>query len=203
VLALLLFIMLLYSCSVSPVVVRESFVAPSQLSEAHTSSAQQSDTHQASKQDERCEIRFVELTDARTERTLLGTVSNRQVYSRGEGAEWLREMLSTGLARHGVSVSQRNAVHQGNRVVSANARLMTTWVSTQATTKIANIVLSFTFLGDGNARSEKFYRGTQTSINWSAGTNEIQTMLDQAFEDLLTKLSDDLGSMCARLPSRQ
>lgn len=184
----------LVGCASSPVTLRDSYAAPASArnkkSDARRSNSKQvvADAPTAG-----CAVHVMALQDSRTDPSLLGVVAGRAVRSPGQGAEWISGMLSSGLKEKGVTLSGAPAAGATKPVVVAEARLVTAWVGSVATSMNGTVVVA---VRHGEGAEEKIYRGAATVMNWSSGEGEIQSLMDRAFEQMLVKLGADLRERC-------
>jgi len=183
-------------CASSPVTVRQTYVAPAPVASA-ASEIRRSDRKRISAADatpkESCSVQVTALGDSRSDPTFLGMVAGRAVRSPGQGADWIGSMLTSGLKQKGVTLSLPPAAMATNPLVLAEARLVTAWVGTTATSMNGTVVVA---IRHSEGAEEKIYRGAATVLNWASGEGEIQSLMDRAFEQMLTKLGSDLRARC-------
>jgi hypothetical protein len=184
----------LTGCASSPVTLRETYAAPASAQSKDSGNRRSNRKHIA--QDalkDGCSVRVMALQDSRTDPSLLGVVAGRPVHSPGQGAEWISGMLSGGLKEKGVTLSAEPGADATSSVLVTEARLVTAWVGSTATSMNGTVVIA---VRHGAAAEEKIYRGAATVVNWSSGEGEIQSLMDRAFEQMLVKLGADLRDRC-------
>lgn len=170
-------------CSTSALAVREDYLAPAPVRSGvfAPSAAQRKD----------CYVHLMKLGDSRVDPTILGAVGGRSV--RSPGPDWIKNMLYNGLRDKGVTLSFAPAAADANAQVLAEARLVTAWVGSTATSMNGTVVIA---IRDRKDAEERIFRGAVTTVNWANGDGEIQSLVDQAFERMLLKLSSDLRGRC-------
>jgi hypothetical protein len=178
----------LHGCATAPVTVRQSYAPPSTTTRNGAVSKPKAAATVT------CAAHVLSLKDSRTDPTFLGVVAGRSVRSPGEGAEWIGNMLSSGLQHKGVGMSIAPQSPAEQHVVVAEARLLTAWVASVTTSMNGTVVVAVRH--NETDAEEKIYRGSSTVMNWASGEGEIQGLLDRAFEQMLVKLSADLQARC-------
>lgn len=143
-----------------------------------------------------CRVHIVKLTDGRHSPELLGVVLGRAVRAPPDPAVWLRSIMN-GLQARGVM-----PIFDGDRSESATpievqVSLLTAWVTDTASNKTANVVLHVQTRTAGAEPSERDYRGSSSTIDWSASADELQAMVDRAFAAALDNIAVDFRQLCS------
>ena len=186
----------LSGCATSAVTMKDSYTSTASAKRKPSTKASRNTKAVASLPASSCRIHFARLTDSRTDPTILGSVAGRPVLSPGEGSHWIGEMLRTGLAHQHIDVTLAPDNPAPSEALVADAELLTAWISSVTTSMRSNIVLTVSFPGADAAPVSKTYRGTGTAVNWASGEGEIQSLVNTAFGELLTKLAADIQARC-------
>ncbi len=139
-------------------------------------------------------LRLIKIEDRRIDKVALGSVAGRPVRAPQDTEAWIQGLLRT-LPAKGVNVSFPGAHAPSEQGVQAEAQLVTAWVSSLATSMSANVVMRFRFLRADGSTDERDYRGYETSVNWNSGDDEIQVLLNEAFNKALTKVAADVTEL--------
>jgi hypothetical protein len=143
-----------------------------------------------------CHISIRELRDLRSDPSVLGVVLGRAVRGPADAATWLHNVIA-GLGSRGFRVTFDGVDEPADtRGVQLVVELRTTWVTTTASNKTANIVLRTTATTTDGAPTERNVRGSRSTINWSASDDELRTLVDEAFGVALDELAAMLGPLC-------
>jgi hypothetical protein len=142
-----------------------------------------------------CTLRIVDVIDDRMDPTVLGNVGGRTVKGPPDPQAWLHSVIG-GLRGTGIAVEFGNA-DTASADLSAKAELKTAWVSSAATAKIASVVLNLKYFRSGSMIKSADYRGSISTPNWSSGQNEIQSMIDRAFDQALSQAAADTLAVCS------
>jgi len=145
------------------------------------------------KQDRNCVVSIESLIDKRSDTSTLGTVTGRSVRSPTDVGLWLRDTFKA-LDTLGVAVSDDNA--SSKQTIGLDAELVTAWVSDLPSSKNANIVLRVAYHQGDKVGEPKLYRGAASRMNWNAGDNELQRLIDAALTEILQNVSADVQSLC-------
>lgn len=132
-----------------------------------------------------CGFHIAAFEDRRTNKEMLGQLATRSVVSEDVGA-WVRSGFATlpGYAEAPTAAS-----------FGIQIELLKAYLQSQATTKVATVVLRVAYPGAEGTPVQ--YRGTNTSVNWSSSTNEAREAMNLAIGDMLGKVRADLGQRCA------
>jgi len=141
-----------------------------------------------------CRMRVLEIVDDRMDPTILGSVGGRTVHAPPDAQAWMRSVMG-GLNRLGVAVEFGDA-DAGSAGLAARAELKTAWVSSETTAKTASVVLGFRYFQAGTLIKAADYRGSISATNWSSTQDEIQRMVDRAFDQVLAQAAADILAAC-------
>jgi hypothetical protein len=142
-----------------------------------------------------CTLRVVNVVDDRMDPTVLGNVGGRTVKGPPDPQAWLHSVIG-GLRNSGIEVEFGDADTTATDL-SAKAELKTAWVSSAATAKIASVVLNLQYFRAGSLIKSADYRGSISTPNWSSGQQEIQSMIDRAFDQALSQAATDTLAACS------
>lgn len=139
-----------------------------------------------------CHLQVHELEDRRSDPRMLGNVGNRAVYAPTDSRSWLQNTLR-GLARYGVALQFGDGTAAG--ALPVRISLLQAWLSSQETSKIANVVLELSYQQAGSLYTAR-YRGSEHALNWSSSDDEINNLLDEAFAQAFRQMASDLQHSC-------
>lgn len=142
-----------------------------------------------------CTLRVVNIIDDRMDPTVLGNVGGRTVKGPPDPQAWLQSVIG-GLRNTGIAVQFGDA-ETISADLSAKAELKTAWVSSATTAKIASVVLNLQYFRSGSMIKSADYRGSVSTPNWGSGQQEIQSMIDRAFEQALSQAAADTLAVCS------
>jgi hypothetical protein len=142
-----------------------------------------------------CTLRVVDIIDDRMDPSVLGNVGGRTVKGPSDPQAWLHSVIG-GLRSTGIAVEFGDA-ETASADLSAKAELKTAWVSSAATAKIASVVLNLQYFRSGTMIKSADYRGSISTPNWSSGQQEIQSMIDRAFDQALAQAAADTLAACS------
>jgi hypothetical protein len=142
-----------------------------------------------------CTLRVVKIIDDRMDPTVLGIVGGRTVKGPPDPQAWLHSVIE-GLRNTGIAVEFGDA-ETTSADLSAKAELKTAWVSSAATAKIASVVLNLQYFRSGSMIKSADYRGSISTPNWGSGQQEIQSMIDRAFDQALSQAASDTLAACS------
>jgi len=142
-----------------------------------------------------CTLRVVNIIDDRMDPTVLGNVGGRTVKGPPDTQAWLHSVIG-GLRNSGIAVEFADT-DTTSADLSAKAELKTAWVSSAATAKIASVVLNLQYFRSGSLIKSADYRGSISTPNWGSGQQEIQSMIDRAFDQALSQAAADTLAVCS------
>jgi hypothetical protein len=142
-----------------------------------------------------CTLHVVNVIDDRMDPSVLGNVGGRTVKGPSDPQAWLHSVIG-GLRNTGIAVEFGEA-DTTSAALSAKAELKTAWVSSAATAKIASVVLNLQYFRSGSLIKSADYRGSISTPNWSSGQQEIQSMIDRAFDQALSQAAADTLAACS------
>lgn len=142
-----------------------------------------------------CTLHVVKVTDDRMDPSVLGNVGGRTVKGPPDPQAWLHSVIG-GLRNTGIAVEFGDS-ETASADLSAKAELKTAWVSSAATAKIASVVLNLQYFRSGEMIKSADYRGSISTPNWSSGQQEIQSMIDRAFDQALSQAAADTLAACS------
>jgi hypothetical protein len=141
-----------------------------------------------------CRLRVVEIVDARMDPSVLGNVGGRTVHAPMDAQAWMRSVIG-GLDHSGIAVefAEQDPAWSG---LIARAELKTAWVSSATTAKTASVVLTLRYFRAGELLKAADYRGSISATNWGSTQDEIQRMIDRAFDQVLSQAAVDIHAVC-------
>jgi hypothetical protein len=142
-----------------------------------------------------CRMRVVEIVDDRMDPNVLGAVGGRTVRAPADMQAWMRSVIG-GLDRSGIAVEFGDKGPAGPSGLIAKAELKTAWVSSATTAKTASVVLSLRYFRAGELIKTADYRGSISAPNWGSTHDEIQRMIDRAFDQVLSQAAGDIRAAC-------
>ena len=80
--------------------------------------------------------------------------------------------------------------------LTASVTLLTLWVAGITSAKTGSMVISVRYARNGAVVKSANYRGTNSEPNWFNSSDEIQSMIDDAAEQVVRAMSVDLSSLC-------
>ena len=143
-----------------------------------------------------CRLRVVQIIDDRMDPSVLGNVGGRTVKGPPDPQAWLHSVIG-GLRRTGIAVEFADADATSSVDLSAKAELKTAWVSSAATAKIASVVLNLQYFRSGSFIKSADYRGSISTPNWNSTQDEIQSMIDRAFDQVISQAAADALAACS------
>ena len=146
-----------------------------------------------------CRLRVTQITDSRLDPTTIGSVAGRMVRGPADSRAWIESALAS-LKTGGIEMSFPADVSPSSAGLSASVTLVTAWVSSAATSKIASIVLNVRYAANGTALKQVNYRGSVSTLNWMSSDVEVQGMIDDAMAQILATMGTDLKAICASAP---
>jgi hypothetical protein len=144
-----------------------------------------------------CQLDVQKITDQRLDPVTLGRVDGRIVRAPDDVRGWLANELR-GLRARGIQVQFAGAASTKPSLpaVQADVELVSVWLSSMATTKVATVVMNFSYRREGRLLTTAVYRGNLNVVNWASTDAEIQQALDDAFGQILDQAAIDLQRMC-------
>ncbi len=150
-----------------------------------------------------CTVNFT-ASDDRRDHDMAGVVGRVAVHSPTDSQAWMRAILG-GLARRGVTPQFDSAAPDATApsagAPAATFSLQMAWISPSGDTLSANVVVAVDATGADGHTLHQTYRGRKTKMNWASGASEMQSVMDQAFSDVLTKMTPDLQTLCPAAPA--
>ncbi len=143
-----------------------------------------------------CGVLIDQITDSRTDPSVLGVVLGRAVKGPADAQAWLRSVLG-GLPARGVPVAfAASDPGAAAALVHLSIELRTAWVTTTSSNKNANVLLRAVLTKGSEPPVERNIRGIRSSINWNASDSELQSLVNAAFGSALDQLADSIRPMC-------
>jgi hypothetical protein len=142
-----------------------------------------------------CRLLVVEIVDDRLDPSMLGAVGGRTVHAPADMQAWMRSVLG-GLDRSGIAVEFGDLNKADSSELVAKAELKTAWVSSATTAKTASVVLAMRYFRAGTQIKAADYRGSISATNWASTQDEIQGMIDRAFDQVLAQAAGDIRVAC-------
>lgn len=140
-----------------------------------------------------CELDVTQITDSRPDPSVMGRLGPRIVKAPSNPQQWIRNLLA-GLNVYGIEV--QFAAPPSPPQLSAAVVLRTAWVSSIATAKTGNVVLSVRYERPGGLVKETLYRGAESDVNWNSSSDEIQGMIDSALDQIVDAIGRDVSELC-------
>jgi hypothetical protein len=144
-------------------------------------------------------MRIVAVTDERMDPTVLGVVGGRTVRAPSDAQAWIRSVLR-GLQAAGIQVEFADSDSEAPGTFNTRVLLRTAWVSSATTAKLANVVFNIEYRGGAATPGATDYRGHISSPNWNSTDDELQSVVNRAFDQALEQIATDFRSMCGRRP---
>jgi hypothetical protein len=182
-------LLVLAACT-SPIDVGKDYVAPSYSPASGDPSVQG------------CKLAIIDIGDSRLDPTTIGSMGARVVHGPTDARAWLGNVLKT-LSRYGVDVSFPSPGAAPGGDLTASVTLVTLWVAPIATAKTGSVVIDVRYARDGAVVKRTNYRGTNSEPNWFNSSDEIQSMIDDTAEQVVTAMRDDLSSLCGHAEPRR
>lgn len=172
----------LAACSTEPITLSQGFKPTESSLSAHKSRDGQ----------DICRIHIGDVTDKRTEKDTLGQIGDRVIRD-ADPAAWLRSGLLT------LDRDKRIAIADSAKDadLDLDVDLLKAYIISITSDKSANVVVRVRYSRGGADAGERVIRGTETGWNWNNGAGEVKTALDDALEDLLKSLAQDVETRCA------
>jgi hypothetical protein len=167
-----------------PIIARPSYVAADR-SESGTTAAPSN-----------CRLQVTQISDSRLDPTTIGSVAGRMVRGPADSRVWIESALAS-LRTGGIEMSFAVDAPVPSAGLAASVTLVTAWVSSAATSKIASIVLNVRYTVNGTVLKQVNYRGSISVLNWISTDIEVQGMIDDAMAQILAAMGADLKTICA------
>lgn len=81
--------------------------------------------------------------------------------------------------------------------LTMTVRIHKAYVQTIATSKTVHIVLSNQYERSGRLVGTQYYRGSDTSVNWSGSADEVEAAMNTAMSSALVAMRRDIDRYCA------
>jgi len=144
-----------------------------------------------------CNLLVDGVSDSRSDTTVLGVVLSRAVKAPSDNIGWIQNVLS-GLSARGVALGFDTNVRDAPAdSIHARFDLKTAWLTDTATNKTANVVIRVLISRGGETALDRNFRGSRTTINWSASDSELQKVIDEAFGKALDDIAGAVLPICA------
>ncbi len=142
-----------------------------------------------------CTVNFVEITDGRRSRDLVGVIGKRAVQAPRDTQTWLRAVLS-GLGARGITARFDAATGDAATPV-AKFGLQMAAINDSVETYTANVLVSIDATGSKGRTLSRTYRGRAArTAYWSGGVDTLQSVMDGAFANALNAMAPDLKQLC-------
>lgn len=142
-----------------------------------------------------CKLAITAISDARLDPTTIGNFG-RPIRGPADAPAWLASVLKS-LSRYGVDVSFPSPGAAPQDGLTASVTLVTLWVAPIITAKTGSVVIGVRYARGGAAVKQANYRGRESDLDWSAGSDEIQSMIDDTAAQAVQSMADDLATLCA------
>jgi hypothetical protein len=142
-----------------------------------------------------CRLDVTEIADRRPDPSVMGRMAGRVVKAPGDPQAWIRNVVGS-LNAYGIEVQFTAAPPLSE--LRASVALRTAWVSSIATAKTGNVVLSVRYERGGGLVKEAAYRGSESDVNWNNSSGEIQGMVDATLDQIVDAMSRDVRDLCTQ-----
>ena len=143
---------------------------------------------------ESCTVQVDSVVDERLRKNNIGLVGPR-VVSTGDVMPWLQqafEPLTDSSAQTSSLISETSPRH----LVILNASLKKLYVQTLQSSISANVLVAVSYSVNNGPLVTRFYRGTETSVNWTGSADSVSDLLDDALAGVIKDIMTDLASLC-------
>jgi hypothetical protein len=149
-----------------------------------------------------CVVRVRSVEDLRDSASSFGSSANFEQFAL-HVPEWVTTAVAS-LDRPKRKLLLEGTEAQGAEpdVLTVTVRIHKAYIQGMATSRTAQIVLSNQYEQSGKALGTKFYRGSDTSVNWSNSADEVETGMNAAMNLALVAMDRDLDRYCAATQAR-
>jgi hypothetical protein len=127
----------------------------------------------------------------------LGVVAGRSVRAPSDAQAWIRSVIG-GLQASGIRVEFADSDSDAPGTFNTRVLLRTAWVSSATTAKLANVVFNIEYREGAATPRAMDYRGHISSPNWNSTDDELQSVVNRAFDQALEQIATDFRSLCGR-----
>jgi len=142
-----------------------------------------------------CQLVVDNITDQRSDPTILGSVAGRAVHAPANTGAWLQNVVA-GFDSRDIDVRfDTNAAHEATPLV-ASLTLRIAWVSDISTSKTANTLWHMRLRRGETQLVDADFRGADAVMNWSSGDGELQRLVDRAMGKALDLMAGEVRAAC-------
>jgi hypothetical protein len=144
-----------------------------------------------------CRIVIAAVRDERPNRETLGYFGTRPLVAE-HVTEWIQSRLGT-LSRDGYTLqSAPGDFMPTTSYLTGEVGVRRIYARTLTMTFEAVVTIAGRFRGGEDGMTERQYRGSSTKVNWMGGNWEIIGILNEALDDALSQMGEDLKMLCGR-----
>jgi hypothetical protein len=139
-----------------------------------------------------CRVYIGDIADKRTDKDTMGLIGLRVVHG-ADPVAWLRSGLATLKRDRRIVLADSTS----NSDLDLDVDILKAYVINITSDKSANVVVRVHYSRNGAAAGDRVIRGIETGWNWADGGDETQSAFDDALDDLLKTLDQDIAAHCA------
>lgn len=144
-----------------------------------------------------CHVMISTVLDKRTDKDSNGLLGWRVVHY-ADTAAWMRSGLQSLNRDKRILISDKS--EDSDLVLDID--ILKVYVINITTDKSANVVVRVHYSRGGVPLGDQVIRGVETGWNWANGSDETESAFDDALEDMLKSLDQDIESRCHAPSSR-
>lgn len=151
-----------------------------------------------------CVVHVKPIEDQREGSPGFGSSSNVDLFAQ-HLPDWIRSAVGTldNPKRKVVMPTAGTAGRADPDDLTMTLRIHKAYVQTVATSKTVHIVVSNRYERGGRVVATEYYRGSETSVNWSGSADEIESAMNRAMNSALVAMRKDIDRYCGKTLVRQ
>lgn len=187
----LLLSLLTAGCATAPVSLNDKFAPSTRYSYERLDAANKAVTRN------RCQIYLAKISDIRHDPNIMGNVGLRVVRSPANVVSWVRSAFMS-LQTNDVEVLV--APIAATDALTMDVELVKAWAGSINTSISTTLVFKVSYRRGDVILRQIYYRGSDTSSNWSSSEREIQSNFDTAMQQALDYARLDVIALCEAIP---
>ncbi len=135
-----------------------------------------------------CDVYIQKVDDIRNDKNSLGNLGFREILSE-DLIVWIKDTFN----RNGFIVN--NGYSDTNINYKIDISLKLAHIRSSETSKASNLVLA---VKNYKLDKLKYYRGRDSSVNWSGDGDEVKKSFQNALSDSIKKITEDINTLCKK-----
>ncbi len=146
-----------------------------------------------------CVVQVRPIEDQREGSPGFGSSANVDLFAQ-HLADWVRSAVGTldSPKRRVVMPTAGTAGRADQDDLAMTVRIHKAYVQSVATSKTVHIVLSNQYERGGRMVATEYYRGSDTSVNWSGSADEVESAMNKAMNSALVAMRKDIDRYCGK-----